>query len=188
MTHEILVELPRRITIGDTITWDEALSDFPASASWVVTYNFTSPTAQFSSTHAIINVDDHRITIVTTSLEEGHYEYTKKVTDGTTTHTLERGVLDVGPDLSADTAGVDRRSFAEVALESIEAMLLGKATKDQTSYSLNGRALSRYSFDELRAFRAELRIEVADDKQKQRRAAGGKSHRNVHAEFSSAVP
>jgi len=188
MTHETLVELPRRITVGDTITWDEALADFPASALWIVTYNFTSPTAFFVSGHAVVNVDDHRITIVTTDLEEGRYDYAKKVTDGTTTHTLERGVLDVLPDLSADTAGVDRRSFAAVALESIEAMLLGKATKDQTSYSLNGRALSRYSFDELREFRAELRVEVADDAQKARKAEGGKSHRNVHARFSSAVP
>lgn len=188
MTHETLVELPRRITVGDTITWDEVLADFPASDLWVVTYHFTNPAAFFVSTHAIINVDDHRIAITTADLEEGNYDYAKKVTDGTTTHTLERGVLDVLPDLSADTSGVDRRSFAVTALESIEAMLLGKATKDQTSYSLNGRALSRYSFDELREFRAELRIEVADDEQKARRAEGGKSHRNVHARFSSAVP
>lgn len=187
MTHETLVELPRRITIGDTITWDETLTDFPATATWVVTYNFTSQIARFVSGHAAVG-DDHRITIVTTDLEEGQYEYAKKVTDGTTTHTLERGVLDVDPDLSADTTGVDRRSFAAIALESIEAMLLGKATKDQTSYSLNGRALSRYSFDELREFRAELRVEVRDEKQKTRRAAGGKSHRNVHVSMSSAVP
>jgi len=187
MTHETLVELPRRITIGDTITWDEALADFPASASWVVTYNFTNATAQFVSTHAIVDVDNHRIAIVTTDLEVGRYEYAKKVTDTTTTHTLERGVLDVLPDLSADAAGVDRRAYAEIALENIEAMLLGKATKDQTSYSLNGRALSRYSVSELQEWRASLRAEVRDLREIDRRRSGGKSHANVRARMSSNV-
>lgn len=184
--HEI-VELPRRITIGDTITWDETLSDFPASASWVVSYNFTSKDGQFSSAHAAAG-DDHRITIDTISLDEGHYDWTKKVTDGTSTFTLEAGILDVDPDLSADDAAVDRRSYSAIALESIEALLLGKATKDQTSYSLNGRALSRYSIDELNEWRAQLRVAVRDERQKARRKSGGKSHANVRARFSSAIP
>ena len=187
MTHETLVELPRRITVGDTITWDEVIADFPASASWVVTYNFTSPNARFVSSHAVVNVDDHRITIDTTKLEEGHYEYAKKVTDSTTTHTLERGVLDVLADLSADTAGVDRRAYAEKALENIEAMLLGKATKDQTSYSLNGRALSRYSVSELQEWRSSLRVEVRDLREIARRRSGGKSHANIRARMNSSV-
>ncbi len=184
--HEI-VELPRRITIGDTITWDETLDEFPASASWVVTYSFTSKDGQFASTHAAV-VDDHRITIDTTSLNEGHYDWTKKVADGTSTFTLESGILDVDPDLSADTVAVDRRSYAAIALAAIEALLKGKATKDQTSYSLNGRALSRYSIDELNEWRGQLRVEVRDERQKARRKSGGKSHANVRARFSSAIP
>ena len=182
----ILTELPQRITVGDTVTWDETLSEFPASALWVVTYNFTGVEARFVSGHAAV-VDDHRITIDTTALEPGHYDYAKKVADGTEVFTLERGLLEVDPDLSADTAGVDRRSFAEITLANIEAMLQGKATKDQTSYSLNGRALSRYSPDELLAWRAQLRIEVRDERAKIRRKAGGKSHRNVRIGLSSAI-
>lgn len=182
-----LTELPVRITIGDTVTWDESLSDYPASDSWIVSYNFTNKDAQFSSAHAIVDVDDHRITIDTSDLEDGSYDYTKKVTDTSETFTLERGTLEVEPDLSADTAGVDRRSFAAIALANIEDMLKGKATKDQTSYSLNGRALSRYSVDELREWRAELRVEVRGEQQKVRVRNGKKSHANVRARMSSAV-
>ena len=179
-----LTELPRRITVGDTVTWDESSSDFPASASWVISYNFTSPIAQFSSTHAAVG-DDHRITIDTTELDPGRYQYTKKVTDTTETFTLESGEVEVLPDLSADTAGVDRRQYAEIALEAIEAVLEGKASKDQTSYSLNGRALSRYSPAELNEWRASLRVDVRDIRAKARRASGGKSHANVHVRFPS---
>jgi uncharacterized small protein (DUF1192 family) len=181
-----LTELPRRITIGDTVTWDETLTDYPAGTSWVLSYSFTGPTARFGSSHTAVG-DDHRITIVTTDLEVGHYEYAKKVTDTSETFTLERGFIDVDPDLSADAAGVDRRSFAEITLEAIEAMLKGKATKDQTSYSLNGRALSRYSIAELNEWRATLRVEVRDEKQKARRLAGGKSHQNVRVRMNSNV-
>ncbi len=73
-----LTGLPKRITVGDTITWDESLADFPASDSWVVSYNFTSRVAQFSSGHAIVDVDDHRITIDTSELEEGKYDMRKR--------------------------------------------------------------------------------------------------------------
>ena len=180
----ILTELPQRITIGDTVTWDESLSDFPASASWVLIYSFTNADATFASTHAAV-VDDHRVTIDTTELEVGRYDYAKKITDGSEVFTLERGTLEVEPDLSADTAGVDRRTFAEITLANIEDMLKGKATKDQTSYSLNGRALSRYSIDELQDWRARLRVEVRADRAKVRRRAGGKSHANVHVRFNS---
>jgi len=182
----ILTELPQRITVGDTVTWDETQSDFPASASWVLTYSFTSPDAQFQSTHAAFG-DDHRITINTTELEPGRYDYTKKVADGSEVFTLLRKFVDVLPDLSADTAGVDRRSYAEIALANIELVLVGKATKDQTSYSLNGRALSRYSPEELREWRTSLRREVRDERAAIRRKAGGKSHNNVKSRFSSAV-
>ena len=186
MTH-VIIELPRRITIGDTVSWDETLTEFPASAAWVLSYSFTGPNTRFASSHVAVG-PDHRLTIDTTNLEIGHFDYAKKITDGSETFTLERGFIDVDPDLSADIAGVDRRSFAAITLENIEALLKGKATKDQTSYSLNGRALSRYSIDELNDWRAKLRVEVRDERQKARRAAGGKSHRNVHARFSSGVP
>ena len=181
-----LTELPRRITIGDTVTWDETLSDYPAGSSWVLSYSFTSPKATFASEHAASG-DDHKITIDTTDLEVGKYDYAKKVTDGSSVFTLERGYVFVDPNLSADGSGVDRRAYCEIALENIEAVLAGKASKDQTSYSLNGRALSRYSPEELNTWRANLRIEVADLKQAARRKSGGKSHRNVHLRMSSRV-
>jgi uncharacterized small protein (DUF1192 family) len=183
--HE-LEALPRRITIGDTVTWDETLGDFPASELWVLSYNFTGPLAAFQSAHTAVG-DDHRITIDTTKLEVGAYDYAKKVTDATETFTLERGEIFVDPDLSADDAGVDRRPYAVIALENIEAMLAGKATKDQTSYSLNGRALSRYSVAELLDWRAQLRSEVRDIREVKRRKSGGKSHANVHLRFNNRV-
>lgn len=182
-----LTELPARFVVGDTVTWDETLSDYPASSSWVVTYYFSNHNTSFSSGHAASG-DDHTITITTTDLEAGDYDYQKVVTDGASRFTLERGRVTVEPDLSGDDeSGEDRRSYAERALANIEAVLIGKATRDQSSYSLNGRALSRYSPDELRAWRASLRIELREEKARVRRRAGGKSHANVRVRFKSGA-
>lgn len=178
-------ELPRAFTIGDTLTWTESDATYPAP-TWTVRYYFTSKTEVFSSNDpSTADGSDHVVTITTTNLKAGTYDYVRKVTDGSELYTTERGQIEVLPDLSADVTGVDRRVYAEKALEAIEAMLLGKASKDQTSYSLNGRALSRYSPAELNEWRRALRIEVAELRAKERRKAGGKSNRNVRVRFTS---
>lgn len=185
MSHPEITALPKRLTVNDHITWMESLPDYPASGGWIIHYSFTNADAVFDSDHAASG-DDHAMSIDTTELESGEYQYSKKVWDGVSDqHTLERGYITVDPDLSADTSGTDRRSYAQTALDNIEAMLKGKATTDQTSYSLNGRALSRYSIAELQEWRASLRSEVRDERQKARRAKGGKSHNNVHVRFPS---
>lgn len=182
----IVTELPQKIIAGDTVEWTESLSDFPADSSWVVTYSFTGPKGQFSSGHAA-NGSDHDISIATDDLDAGRYDFQKKVTDGSTTHTLAFGYVEVEPDLAGDSGAVDRREYAEIALDNIEAMLQGKASRDQTSYSLNGRALSRYSVEELQTWRAQLRSEVRGIRAKKRMRSGGKSHRNIRLRMPGNV-
>ena len=177
-------ELPTSFTVGDTVEWTETDSEYP-QPTWTVRYYFTSPEEVFSSAVSTANGEDHDLTIDTTDLEPGTYDYQRKVTDGSDTFTTERGTVTVLPNLADDAAGVDRRQYAETALANIEAMLAGKATKDQTSYSLNGRALSRYSPSELNEWRQSLRLEVADLKRQERRERGGKSHNNVRLRFTA---
>ena len=177
-------ELPREFAVNDTVEWTEGDSTYPAP-TWTVRYHFTNPDEQFSSAVSVANGSDHDVVIDTTSLTPGRYQYQRKVTDGSDTFTTESGEIEVLADLAGDTAGVDRRSFAEIALENIEAVLKGKATRDQTSYSLNGRALSRYSPEELNEWRNQLRQEVRDERRQARRDAGGKSHANVRVRFNS---
>lgn len=182
----ILTELPLNIRIGDTTLWTEADSVHPAP-TWTVRYFFTNKDSHFTSVLSVANGADHDLVITTAELEEGEYDYVRKVTDGSETFTTEEGTVTVLPDLEADESGVDRRAYAVTALANIEAVLLGKASKDQTSYSLNGRALSRYSPDELREWRGSLRAEVRDLDNKARIKRGGKSHSHVATRFSSAV-
>ncbi len=179
-------ELPREFAVNDTVEWTEGDATYPAP-TWTVRYHFTSRDEVFSSAQSVANGSDHDLVITTTDLTPGRYQYVRKVTDGSDVFTTERGEIEILPDLAADTAGIDRRRYAEIALENIEAMLAGKATRDQTSYSLNGRALSRYSPEELNEWRAQLRVEVRDLRRADRRKAGGKPHTNVHVRFPSGT-
>ena len=77
----------------------------------------------------------------------------------------ESGRADVlaDPTTALDT---DIRSFAERTLEVVEAVLEKKATKDQLSYSIAGRSITKYSFKELMDLRKQLRLEISLEKKK----------------------
>ena len=53
----------------------------------------------------------------------------------------------------------DLRSHAKKVLDAIEAVIEGRATIDQSSFSLGGRSLSRMSVDELMTFRDRYKAE-----------------------------
>ena len=53
----------------------------------------------------------------------------------------------------------DLRSHAKKVLDAIEAVIEGRATIDQSSFSLGGRSLSRMSVEELMTFRDRYKAE-----------------------------
>jgi len=63
--------------------------------------------------------------------------------------TLETGELDVKPSYLGLTTGLDSRSNGEKILDNINAILEGKATQDQKSYTIAGRSLQRFTWKEL---------------------------------------
>ena len=75
--------------------------------------------------------------------------------------------IDIHYDL--DVSGVDPRSHAQIMVDKIESILEGKADADVASYSINGRSLTKMSFQDLteardfykREYAKELRIEYA---------------------------
>ena len=84
---------------------------------------------------------------------------------------IEGGTLEILADVSAAGAGFDPRTHAQKVLESIEAVLEGRATKDQQSYKINNRELVRTDIADLLKLRETYRAEVA------REAAGGRSRK-----------
>jgi hypothetical protein len=64
------------------------------------------------------------------------------------------------PDPASQGAGQDPRSHARKTLDAIEAVVEGRATKDQQAYTIGGRSLQRMPIKDLMYFRGVYRAEV----------------------------
>ena len=59
---EISLFEPRSFTAGDTVVWKRSLSDYPATASWVLSYTFNGPD-KYAAT-AAASGDDFLVTLL----------------------------------------------------------------------------------------------------------------------------
>jgi hypothetical protein len=99
----------------------------------------------------------------------------------------EEVVVDTGywtliNDLDAD---VDTRSHNYKVLKAIESCIEGTATKDQQSYAIAGRSLSRRSIEELLMLKNEYRRLWNEEKREKRRKAGRNVNNDVFARFTA---
>jgi hypothetical protein len=70
---------------------------------------------------------------------------------------LDRGDVAVIPDISAQTAPYDGRSWPVRMLQAVECVLEGRATRVERQYAIAGRELQLMSKDELMSWRGELK-------------------------------
>jgi len=161
------VQEPDRLVTGDRFAWQrpDLVSDYPL-ADYTMTYHFSQDSGgggthhfTLSSTEADDNYYFEKPSSETTNLTAGDWEwqlYAIRTSDS------ERVTLDYGITKFAigelDTNN-DLRSHAKKVLDAIEAVIEGRATIDQSSFSLGGRSLSRLSVDELMTFRDRYHAE-----------------------------
>jgi len=137
---------PVAVTAGDSIAWTRTLADYPASAGWVLSYQFIGP-ASLSITSAASG-DDHLITVTaaqSSSWAAGSYIGQGYVTNGTDRYTVEpRLLLDVAANFATAAAGYDPRSANEKILAAIDATIAGSATSDQRRLVIGDKQLERF--------------------------------------------
>jgi hypothetical protein len=161
MTTEVATVEPREVVAGDTWEWEKSFSDYPAT-TWTLTYYLRSREHEASIT-AAADGTDHLVTVAkatTAAYKAGLYEITGFVTDATERFQVYRGLLNVLPDPASQGAGQDPRSHARKTLDAIEAVVEGRATKDQQAYTIGGRSLQRMPIKDLMYFRGVYRAEV----------------------------
>ncbi len=91
----------------------------------------------------------------------GRYAVSVRATNGADVFEIEAGAVEIAGDVAALEAGHDPRDHAERVLTAIEAVIEGRASKDQQSYTINGRTLVRTSIAELLQLRKTYQDEVA---------------------------
>lgn len=147
---DIATREPDALIAGDTWQWRRSLADYPAP-TWTLTYYLRGRTHE-TSFAAAADGSDHLVNVAkatTAAIQPGDYELTGLVGDGSARHTVYRQRFVVRPDPAQLGAGYDPRSHARKVLEAIQAVIEGRATKDQEEYSINNRSLKRTPLEEL---------------------------------------
>lgn len=172
MTFEkVLDEIPKKIVAGNSVSWRQALSDFPAP-TWILYYHLINATGLITITAAADGAD-HLVEIAPSTSADylaGDYEFQKviKKSDDSERYQIGSGSITVAPDYSANSAGLDARSFAKRTLDYLEALIEGKVQKDRANYSVHGRQLSAYSWEEIYKIYEDFKAQYAAELRKKR--------------------
>lgn len=154
------------LAAGDTLKFTVTLTDYPASAGWVLSYRLAPRAAgspiDFSAT---ASGDDHQVNVAaatTASWTAGAYTAGAWVSRAGERYAIpsEGGQLTITLNPAALSGGVDTRSEAELALAAVTALITRKATSGDEEYRINGRQLKSYPLPDLVKLQQKLRNEV----------------------------
>ena len=152
--------IPKNIVAGVTLEIPITLTAYTAP-DWSLSLIMRGPDAINLS-----SVDDgssHKITATATvsaAWVPGTYWFSLRAVDGVDVVEIEDGKIEITPDLGIQVAGYDGRGHVEKVLEAIEAVIEGRASKDQERYRINNRELQRTPINDLIALREKYRAEA----------------------------
>lgn len=185
MTTDIPNNEPDVITKGDSVSWKKSFSDY-SSPTWTLTYYFRG--AVVLDKAATASGGDHLLTLSaaeTDTLTAGDYAWAAKVTDGSSVFTVASGQITVLADLEDATAGHETRPYVKRVLDAIEDLMEGKVVTDASSYSIQGRSLTRYTFEELESLRDKYQRLWNAYLKKEKRKNGQNSSRKIKVRFNT---
>lgn len=164
---------PTQFYKGDSVSWRKSLADYPAS-EWTLTYYIRG--AVRLDVACAADGDTHVATISpanSDTLTAGTYWWQAIATKSGEVKTVGNGQIEVLASLQDITSGThDGRSHVKKVLDALEAVLENKATLDQTSYSIQGRSLSRMSPEELLKWYDRYKKLYADEQRAEQMANG----------------
>ena len=181
---------PTSVIIGTLVQWKRAdLSDIYAPASYDLIYNIrlrngdgvdkvvTATTATDGSFLATLN------STITSAMVAGDYVWQAFISRKSDAAKVSVGEGSITLLSNLDQNGADNRSHAQIMVEKIQSLLEGRADKDVSSYSIQGRSLAKMSISDLMMWRDYYRKEVAKEKQDALIAAGKSSGATVKVRF-----
>ena len=181
---------PETIVAGDQVKWKrtDLGTDYPNTA-YSLRYSSRLEAAG-STTFDVASADsgdNFLMTIAhgtTASLSTGVYHwqlYILRDSDSARL-TFDSGTWEIIANRDADTT--DPRTHAKITLDAVEAVIEGRATKDQENYSIAGRSLSRTPVADLLSLRDYYRTEFIREQRVERRKNGTGTGAQILARFS----
>jgi len=161
---------PLKIVVGDFIQWKKSsLAETYPPALYSANY-VARLTAGGASEVQIAATETSSYYLFTVSsatsaaFVSGFYYWQLEVTQTSSGNRIvvERGEFEFVQDL--DNNGADPRSHAEIMLDKIQSLLQGRADKDVSSYSIQGRSIAKMSIVDLLQWRDYYRKEVLKER------------------------
>ncbi len=188
--NNALTTEPTSVVIGTLVQWKRAdLSDVYAPASYDLIYNIRlkNGAGVDKSVTATTAADGSFLTSLTsnltTTMVAGDYVWQAFISRKSDSAKVAVGTGELQLLSNLDQNGADNRSHAQIMVEKIQSLLEGRADKDVSSYSIQGRSLSKMSVTDLMMWRDYYRKEVAKEKQDALIAAGKASNATVKVRF-----
>ena len=179
---------PTHFAIGDFVQWkrEDIVGDYPVathSAEWVARLAHGNSSeikvaATEASTYYLFSI----ASTDSASFTQGHYHWQLEITETATSNRIiiDTGTLDIDFDLDDN---VDPRSHAQIMIDKIESVLQGKADADVASYSINGRSLTKMSFEDLNSARDYYRKEYVKERRTEDARNGYRSSQTILVRF-----
>lgn len=152
--------LPTKISAGLSFSQSLRFDSYQAPA-WSLTLLLRGPAS--IDLPAVADGSNHRLQAtggVTETWAPGLYNFAIRATNGVDLVELQRGQIEIAPDMASLPVGADVRTPSQIALEAIEAVIQKRASIDQERYRINNRELYRTPIKDLIALRDMYRGEV----------------------------
>lgn len=160
MAYTVPTVEPTEARIGATYRFKRYYADYLPESGWTLTHVLVSASAQIELT-GTDNGDSYHLIEALPAVTElwvaGTYTWQSSVTDGTDVYQVGTSTIELLPDLVAASSGYDTRSHVKKTLDALEALLEGRATKDQQGYAIGNRSISRMDIGELLKWRDRYR-------------------------------
>ena len=180
---------PLKIVVGDFVQWKKT--------SLAATYPPATHSAEYVARVAAGQSAEIKIPAIertgyylfqadsatTAAFIVGSYHWQLEITQTSSGNrvVVATGEFDAIADL--DNNGADPRTHAEIMLDKIEGLLIGRADKDVSSYSIQGRSISKMTISDLLQWRDYYRKEVTKERRDNAIALGRPTKTTVKVRF-----
>jgi hypothetical protein len=142
---------------GDTLDFETAVTEYPATAGWTLTYRLVPRASAGAVISFVANATpvlaaNYRAQVgpsTTAAWAAGDYSWAAYISKSGIRYTVDSGQLKILPDPGVAAAGTDTRSHARKVLDAIEAVLEKRATQPQEEIVIDGQQLRRTPFEDL---------------------------------------
>lgn len=178
MAIEALTAMPAELYAGATWKVSRSWGDYPAGDSWAVVYYFVNASATPFSVTCSADGDAHVMTVSSTdsaSKTAGTWFWEARATKSGETVVVEKGRVEVKPNLATVAAASDQRSFNRRVLDLLEATFEGRATTSALETEVNTgqttRKIKHMTHEQLLSAISRFKYLVAQEERTERRGS-----------------